>query len=564
MTGTNLRILILGGYGTFGGRLAQLMCEAAGANLIIAGRSLAKAEEFRAGLRNAVAHRAAAIDRDGDLVAQIKPLAPDVIVDATGPFQAYGTRPYRVVEAALALGIPYLDLADGAEFVAGIDAFDAAAQARKIFVLAGVSSFPVLTAAVLRHLSRGMARVDTLHGGIAPSPYAGVGRNVIRAIASYAGQPVALRRGGRSATGRGLIDGMRYTIAPPGTLPLRRILFSLVDVPDLRAIPARYPQLREVWMGAGPVPEILHRGLRLLARLVQARLLPSLAPFAGLFYWAINRVRWGEHRGGMFVAVTGVDAGQRKVARSWHMVAEGEDGPLIPSMAAEAILRRMLAGRPPAPGARAAIAELELEDYRALFANRRIVEGTRDDLADADQPLYRRILGDAYGRLPTTLQAMHDLRHSARATGHARVSRGGHPLARLVAFLFRFPPAREDVPVEVVFTVAQGCETWRRNFQGRAFSSVQRAGTGASRHLIVERFGPLSFDLALVLDKGRLDLVVRGWRCCGLPLPRAWAPDGLAYETEEDGKFRFLVEIAHPLCGRIVRYEGWLGPPQPI
>ena len=68
-------------------------------------------------------------------------------------------------------------------------------------MLSGVSSFPVLTAAVARRLSAGMARIDTIWGGIAPSPYAGVGANVIRAISGYAGQRIVLRRDGRTATG---------------------------------------------------------------------------------------------------------------------------------------------------------------------------------------------------------------------------------------------------------------------------------------------------------------------------------------------------------------------------
>ena len=37
-----------------------------------------------------------------------------------------------------------------------------------------------------------MTRVDAIAGGIAPSPYAGLGPNVIRAIAGYAGKPVTL------------------------------------------------------------------------------------------------------------------------------------------------------------------------------------------------------------------------------------------------------------------------------------------------------------------------------------------------------------------------------------
>ena len=105
-------------------------------------------------------------------------------------FSIYGEAPYRVVEACIALGIHYLDLADGSDFVNNVVQFDAQARARAVFVLTGASSFPVLTAAVVRKLSQGMTRLEAVTGGIAPSPYAGVGLNVIRAIASYAGKPV--------------------------------------------------------------------------------------------------------------------------------------------------------------------------------------------------------------------------------------------------------------------------------------------------------------------------------------------------------------------------------------
>jgi hypothetical protein len=74
-----------------------------------------------------------------------------------------------------------------------------------------------------------MTRVDTIRGGIAPSPYAGIGENVIRAIAGYAGQLVALVRDGGEAQGHPLTEQMRNTIAPPGRVPLNNTLFSLVD-----------------------------------------------------------------------------------------------------------------------------------------------------------------------------------------------------------------------------------------------------------------------------------------------------------------------------------------------
>jgi hypothetical protein len=41
-----LRILILGGYGTFGGRLARLLADEERITLIVAGRSMARAEAF--------------------------------------------------------------------------------------------------------------------------------------------------------------------------------------------------------------------------------------------------------------------------------------------------------------------------------------------------------------------------------------------------------------------------------------------------------------------------------------------------------------------------------------
>ena len=63
------------------------------------------------------------------------------------------------------------------------------------------------------------------------------------------------------------------------------------------------------------------------------------------------------------------------------MLAEGDDGPLIPSMAVAAIVRNELGGRRPAAGARAATGELELADYDAIFRPYAIRHAIRDDSA---------------------------------------------------------------------------------------------------------------------------------------------------------------------------------------
>lgn len=373
-----MKILILGGYGTFGGRLARLLADEPGLELLIAGRSLRRAREFCAGLCGRAAKRALEFDRDGELGPQLAAAWPHLLVDASGPFQDYGDDPYRVVRACLTQGVDYMDLADGADFVEGIACFDTEARQRGVRVLSGVSSFPVLTAAAVEALSADLAAVRGITAGIAPTPYAGVGLNVIRAIAGYAGKPVRLVRGGRPAFGNALTETLRYTIAPPGHRPLPGLRFSLVEVPDLRLLPVRWPELESVWIGAGPVPQLLHRMLNGLAWLVRWRLLPSLLPLARLFHWVIGHAEWGEHRGGMFVRVEGVDHKGQLRQRAWDLVAEGDDGPLIPAMAVAALVRRCLAGRPPAPGARPATGELDLADYEELFRSRTIYAGCRE------------------------------------------------------------------------------------------------------------------------------------------------------------------------------------------
>src|SRR5207302_9460953 len=153
-----LRVRIPVGYGTFGGRLTRLLADEARLTLIVAGRSLEKTEQFCAAHQGRARLVPRLFDRDGDADAQLAALKPDIIVDASGPFQIYGD-PYALVRAAIARGIGYLDLADGSDFVKGIAQFDAQARERGVFVLSGASSFPVLTAAVVRRLADGMPRI---------------------------------------------------------------------------------------------------------------------------------------------------------------------------------------------------------------------------------------------------------------------------------------------------------------------------------------------------------------------------------------------------------------------
>jgi hypothetical protein len=561
-----VRVLVVGGYGFFGGQFVRLLADDAGLTFLVAGRSLEKARAFCTGFPAAAAELLPArFDRAGDVDAQLALLAPHIVVDASGPFQGYDGDPYRLPRVAIRHGACYLDLADATSFVSGIQALDAEARERGVFVLSGVSSYPVLTAALARRLGRDLARVDAITAGIAPSPWADVGINVLRAISSYAGKPVVLVHGGKPASGVAFVDTIRFTIAPPGAVPLDNLHFSLVDVPDHAVLPPLWSGLQSIWVGAAPVPAILHRCLNGLAWLVHRGLLPSLQPMAGVFHAVMRKARWGAHRGGMFVTVDGTTADGAPARREWHLVAEGDAGPLIPSMAAAAVIRKVRAGKPPAAGARASTGDLELDDYEPLFAGRSIRTGFRSSSdAAAGAPLYRHILGSAWDDLAPPIRAMHSLptdgHHHACAAGRAAVERGRNPLARLIATIMRFPQDGRDVPVQVDFSSSPAGEVWRRTFAGRSFQSTQRRGEGRMQGLLAESFGPMTFGLAVVVVNGGIELIVRRWRIFGVPLPRVLAPGGHARESAQDGRFNFDVEIGLPLIGRVVRYRGHLDP----
>ena len=522
--------------------------------MLICGRNAAKAQAFCDSFQGVAKTTALALDRN-DIAPVLADQRPDMVVDASGPFQDYGDDPYRVVKACIAAKINYLDFADAADFVFGIEQFDQPAKDAGVFVLSGVSSFPVLTAAVLREFSKDMT-IKKVTGGIAPSPYAGIGLNVMRAVVGYAGGPVRLLRNGKMIEAKGLTESMRYTVSPPGRLPLANLRFSLVEVPDLRVLPAEHPDMTDIWMGAGPVPESLHRVLNLLAKMRATFRLPALTPFAKLFYRVLNLMKFGDHRGGMFVKATGHKNGQ-PFAMSWHLLAEGDDGPYIPSMAIESIVRKHLTGNTPALGARVATNALTLADYDQLFEGRTIFTGFRSS-DDKDGSIYQQVLGQGFDGLPERLRVLHSPNSVQKWQGLARVQRGKGLLAKGMAALMGFPAEADKTPVTVTLTPSEAGELWQRDFAGKRFSSFQKPGTGRNQHLMLERFGAVTFALALVSKDNRLYLVPRRWTFLGIPMPKFLLPSGETFEEEHGGKFCFNVVIKAPIIGLIVAYQGSL------
>jgi len=357
-------VLVVGGYGGFGRRLVTLLLETDGVKIHVAGRSLAKAEALCATAPQRL--KPVEMDRAADCRAVLNGLRLDAVIDAAGPFQIYGARPYRLVEDCIALGIVYADLSDGRDFVCGISCLDAAAKAAGVAALSGASSVPALSGAVTDALIGRTGGVESIETGITPSGHVLMGPSVIRAILSYVGQKVGVWDNGGMTIRRCWTDLRRETLTVSDSMKLNPRLFSLCDVPDLALWPERYEGVRSVYFGAALEPALRHYAMWCLAWAVRLRLMPGAGFLSGMLHALAPWTQKGLDRGGMFVRVTGERCVQ------WTLIAEGDDGPYIPAMASAALIAKMADGWRPAPGARPCVGELELSDFERLFAPRRI------------------------------------------------------------------------------------------------------------------------------------------------------------------------------------------------
>ena len=537
------RILLLGGYGTFGRRLAPRLVEA-GFEVLVAGRSRANAEAFCAARAGMVP---LALDRDRGLAETLAANRPFALVDAAGPFQGMG---HEVVRAAIGAGCHYLDIADARGFVCGVGALDSEARAAGVAVISGASTVPALSGAVARRLAEGMDEVRAVEMTLSATSLGTSGRSITKVALSYLGRPIALWRHRRWTTGYGAQELQRQDFEARGTGPLRGRLAGLADVPDLELLPDRLPGRPAVTFRAGTDLALHNLGLWLLSWPVRWRWLGIRASAAPLVSGIQRLTGWaGSSRSAMAIRLFG-RAGERRLERRWTLIADRDDGPHIPTLTVPILLARLEKGGIE-PGARDAGTLLGLEDYGASFASLAVAQ----EIVEIEQPapLYARVMGARYAALPAAVRGIHDVLRDDGAHGRATVTRGRNVLARLAAGLIGFPEEGKH-DLHVGFAERDGRETWTRDFSGRRFSSrlYERGG------LLIERFGAAAFGFELPSGKDGLEMVLRRWWLGPLPMPMFLAPRTPAREWEEQGRFHFDVEIGLPLVGPVVHYRGWL------
>ena len=493
-------------------------------------------------------------DSKGDLDAQLTELGPWLVVDAAGPFQAAFQSGYELAKACIKHGIHYIDLSDSGTFTQGIADLDAAAKRANVAIISGASSVPALSSAVVDAAQKQFSHIDSIEGGISPGGKIDIGLSVTQAVLSYLGRPLKIFRGGMWQAETGYSRVHKHTIALDGEKSLRR-WFGLCEAPDEILFPRHYKGVQTVRFYGSQELWLIHINIVILAWLQRKGIVKNLEKRAKVFAWIGTQLGrlFASERGGMFMLIKGKDKAGADISLQWNLIASEGDGPFIPILAAEILIRRWLKFAPK-PGARSAASAITLTEFETAFKTLAI----KSEFATPRPalPVFRQVLGADYAALPPALQNGHDVTNFKTMTGRVDITRGKNPLTNLMANVIGFAKTQTDAPISITMDVRGNSEIWTRTIGSTNFKSV--LSPGHKPHEVFEQFGPTKFKMKFRVEDELLHYDIIGASMLGIPLPKFLRPKSTAHEREENGKFIFDVDISLPILGRLIAYKGWL------
>jgi hypothetical protein len=327
-------VLVLGGYGVFGRRIAANLARRGDIDVIVAGRNAVSAGKTVRVL-GADHARFQIVDMSRpDASTLIVAQKPAVVVDALGPFQ---TRNLALPRKCAERGIHYVDIADARARVAEIASLDSIARIENAAIIIGASTVPAFTTAIVDELAPNPREVVEIDVGISPGHLSARGVATVSAVLSYCGQAIPPICGNRPAYGWGDLVRHEYPA------PVGKRWLSNVDTPERALWRKRYPALQTANVRAGLEISVLHLVLSALSRGVRIGVLPPLTRGAKLSLKIAKLFDWlGTDIGAMHVEVLTRDANARSDLRAAVLIAEQGDGPQVPAAPPAALVKKLL------------------------------------------------------------------------------------------------------------------------------------------------------------------------------------------------------------------------------
>ncbi|MBX9591430.1 MAG: saccharopine dehydrogenase NADP-binding domain-containing protein [Hyphomonadaceae bacterium] len=364
------RVLVLGGYGAFGGRVAERLAQVPGVEVVIAGRSQDRGLDAALELEIATGKPVTARRLDAASVtpADLTAIGAGVVINASGPYQS---QDYRLARACIAARVHYLDLADARLFVTGIRALDAEARAAGVLIVSGASTVPAVSGAVADAHAAQFGSLSAIASVIAPGNNFDPGLATTRSILMSLGRPIANGAGRAPIFGWQGLDRRRL----PG-LGARWI--GHCDAPDRDLFPQRYAGLKVADVYAALEVGPFHLGLWGLAGLARSGLLPHPELMARPLLATKRRLGFlGSDRGGMLVSMAGTGRNGEPKHIDWHLIACGGHGPYIPATPSVLLAKRLVDGTLQKRGAMPCVGLFTLSEFLAETADLDLTTGTQ-------------------------------------------------------------------------------------------------------------------------------------------------------------------------------------------
>ena len=360
------RVLVIGGYGNFGSFITKKLAQDSSIQVIIAGRSIEKANTLACKLDAVHQPETYVLDINKGLIDALQAIYPDIVVHTSGPFQAQG---YEVAEACIVQGCHYIDLADGTAFVNSITELNEKAQDKNVLVVSGASSVPCLTSALVEHYKTEFKTLENLDYGITTAQKTARGLATTAAILSYTGKPF-----------KTLLNGQIKKVYGWQNLHLRKYknlgwrFLSNCEVPDLALFPKHYPELRNVRFYAGLEISFVHITLWMMSYLVRIGLIRRLEKAAPIMLRTSYLFDWlGSSNSGFHMELSGTGHDDKEKTITFELTARSGDGPYIPCMPAILLAKKLARDELRKKGAHPCIGFIDRDEYLAALGDLDIV-----------------------------------------------------------------------------------------------------------------------------------------------------------------------------------------------
>lgn len=300
------KILILGGYGMTGKSLARCLLQQSDAHLVLAGRSLEKAQAYTEELRAEFAsERVSALRLDAASETDLRAALPgvDLLLVASPTTRQTG----MVARAALEAGADYLDVQLGAQKFALLESLAPEIERAGRCFITEAGFHPGLPSALVRYAA---AQLDQIESAVTAGylnmgkglPYTEAVNELIETFKDYQAQ---VYRGGAWTR--------------PRSFELRKIDFGKdigrkqcysMFFEELRPLPAMYPSLKEVgfyiseshWMIDWVIMPLTFAWLKLMPN--------ALRPIGRFLWWGMGAFHKPPYRVELQVQATGIKDGK--------------------------------------------------------------------------------------------------------------------------------------------------------------------------------------------------------------------------------------------------------------